>query len=142
MPAKKPKRPVAFSKAAMFKICAEISNGKSLVRVCKMPGMPTRKTAYEWMHRYPEFMEAYKIAQLERADYLAEEALEIADTAEDAGIGRLRVDTRKWFVAQMSPKKWGTKTVVEGGENALRVASITADMPPEVASQIYKELLG
>lgn len=80
------------------------------------------------------FRDNYAIARGERATAIFEETLEIADdgrndwmeklSASGEAVGwaqngeavnrsRLRVDTRKWFLSRMDPKKYGEKQSVE-----------------------------
>jgi hypothetical protein len=107
------------------KICAEMVTPKSLAKICKQPGMPTKRVVMSWLQKYPEFLEIYRIAQKERAEVYFEECVDIADDGsqdfvEDAdghvrvdkehiNRSRLRVDTRKWICAKMDPKKYGDK---------------------------------
>lgn len=102
------------------KICAEMITPKSLAKICKQPGMPSKKTVMEWLQKHAEFLEIYRIAQRERAEVYFEECVDIADDAtndfvegrvdkEHINRSRLRVDTRKWICAKMDPKRWGDK---------------------------------
>jgi hypothetical protein len=89
-----------------------------------MPGMTT---VFRWLAQHEEFRGMYAAARQAQADYLAEELLEIADDArndwverrrEDGTIvtvlngeniqrSRVRIDTRKWLLAKLQPKKYG-----------------------------------
>lgn len=65
------------------------------------------------------FSEQYARARDCQADFYADEIVDIADElAEDADSNaiqraRLRVDSRKWKVARMSPRKYGDKQQVD-----------------------------
>lgn len=104
-----------FDQSIRDDICAEIAKGKSLVTVCKMKGMPSPSTVYEWLRTETDFSDNYARAKTERAERHFEECLEIADaaTAETIQVDRLRVDTRKWFVSKMAPKTYGEKSQME-----------------------------
>lgn len=71
------------------------------------------QVVFRWIAQNDTFRNQYAQACEERADYLAEEALSIADDdATDHGKvqrDRLRVDTRKWFVSKIHPKKYSER---------------------------------
>ena len=113
-------RPSKFTKKLADKICAELAIGNSLRTVCDAPKMPTVKTIFNWFRKYPDFLQQYTRAKQESADAMADEILDIADdgtndyvegTSNNEHIqrSRLRVDTRKWLMAKMKPKKYGDK---------------------------------
>lgn len=113
------------------------------------------------MHRWlidnvQGFCDQYARAREVGLDELAEEALEIADTPQEGeeteddgekvkvkrgdmlGHRKLQVDTRKWLLSKLAPKKYGEKTSMEltganGGpvqisdtERAAKIAAILA----------------
>lgn len=104
--------------------------------------MPSVATVFRWLSEAntaewaPGFREQYTRAKEESADAMAEEILDIADeelnTLQDnkmvnAAIqrNRLRVDTRKFLMAKMKPKRYGDKLdVTSGGEKIERGMSI------------------
>lgn len=66
--------------------------------------------------------ERYARAKQDGLDAVADEAMDIAD-ADDRSPGgvnrdRLRVDTRKWLLAKLAPKKYGERTVIAGDPDA------------------------
>lgn len=75
--------------------------------------MPDKSSIFLWMSKHEGFSDKYARACEERADYLAEEAVAIADddSTEPGKVqrDRLRVDTRKWFVAKIHPKKYSER---------------------------------
>lgn len=110
-------RPKAYwkSKANAERLFEEMRNGKSLREVCKEKGLPLNKV-YEWLNG-DEFRDNYTDAQAARADYFFDEILNIADSCasnKDAvAKARLRIDTRKFAMARMAPKKYGEKVNVD-----------------------------
>lgn len=131
MPDPKPGRPTIFSAEIAAAICERLANGESLLAICRDLAMPNRSTVYRWLAADKEFCDKYARAREAQADYLAEQALEIADTPQ-IGIKtktgpngmettegdmiehrRLQVDTRKWFAAKVAPKKYGDKITTE-----------------------------
>lgn len=108
------------------KICECISiEGMSLVKVCKQKDFPSISFVYEWLAADTAFVDMYARACENRAEVMAQEILDICDaTAEDVSINddgeeivnhnviqrdRLRVDTRKFLLAKLAPKKYGEK---------------------------------
>lgn len=89
--------------------------------------MPSIATVFSWMRKHDEFLKQYARAKQESADAMAEDVLDIADDGENDWMerarpdgstfvalnseaiqrSRLRVDTRKWLMAKMKPKKYG-----------------------------------
>lgn len=124
-------RPSLYSQELADKICAELAEGVSLRGVCMKDDMPSLPTIFSWMRTNEEFLKQYARAKQESADAMAEEIIDITDDAlEDAKNGsehkginavvqahRLKVDTRKWLMSKMKPKKYGEKVdVTSGGE--------------------------
>ncbi|TOM55042.1 ubiquitin carboxyl-hydrolase, partial [Vibrio parahaemolyticus] len=66
-----------------------------------------------WLRENADFREQYAKAMESRADAVFEELFDIADdvSEESAAVAKakLRIDTRKWALARMSPKKYGDK---------------------------------
>jgi hypothetical protein len=90
--------------------------------VCLAEDMPSKTTVFRWFREYKDFCDQYARAKEESADALFEETIDIADeslneahTADPKASGavvqamRLRVDTRKWMMSKMKPKKYGEK---------------------------------
>jgi len=106
-------RPPIWDEDLAAEVCSRIASGRSLRSVTQDPGMPSMQTVFRWMGQHEDFRNQYAQACEERADYLAEEALAIADddAIENGKVqrDRLRVDTRKWFVAKIHPKKYSER---------------------------------
>jgi len=116
---------VPYSDAVARRICDALAEGESLRRLSLRPDMPCLSTVMRWLAEKPAFRRAYGIARVMQADRLAEEILAIADGREpqDVAVGaadetppargeaiqraKLRVDTRKWLMARLAPKKYG-----------------------------------
>jgi phage terminase small subunit len=96
--------------------------------------MPAISTFFRWIRTHKEFQKQYARATEERSEAMAEEILDIADDSPNAIKGidrsdnarvqahRLRVETRKWLMAKMKPKKYGDKLdVTSGGEKVVPI---------------------
>lgn len=129
-------RPTKFTPELGLSICSHLSEGMSLRTVCGLDGMPDKSTVFRWLspsNKTPElidFRDQYARAKQEAADAMAEDLIDIADDGTNDWIemydkegnqigwklnqehvqrSKLRVDTRKWLMAKMKPKKYGDK---------------------------------
>ena len=92
-------------------ICKRLALGESLRQICRDEDFPHISSVQRWLGQDENFREQYARAREEQAEYLAEECLEIADSAdpETANAARLQVDTRKWFIGKTCKGKWGDR---------------------------------
>lgn len=128
----KPKgRPTLLTYPLVNKICARLAEGESLRGICADKDMPDKATVMRWLAANTEFRDQYARAREVQADFWAEQIIEISDTpvegvrTEDGKDGtktvredmlghrRLQVDTRKWLMARMAPKKYGDRLTQE-----------------------------
>lgn len=75
-------------------------------------------TLLSWLTdaKHKEFSEQYEKACNARAEHMFDELLEISDKKKEAvQRSRLRVDTRKWYLSKLMPKKFGDKVDVTSG---------------------------
>lgn len=122
--AKKVGRPSTYNFKIASKLCEQLSMGLSLRTVCSQEGMPDASTVFDWIRAHDEFAKQYARAKEESADALFEETIDIADDSLTVALAasdnpklagslvqaqRLRVDTRKWMMSKMKPKKYGDK---------------------------------
>ena len=96
--------------------------------------MPPQTIVFQWLSKQPEFAQNYARARQFWAESEFERMMEIADTPQlgektkttDKGTEvitgdmtdhrRLQVDTRKWALARMFPKKYGDATLLKHGD--------------------------
>lgn len=74
------------------------------------------QTILRWLNASEAFRGQYMRAREAQADYWADQIIDISDLSDDdenVNRSRLRVDTRKWLMARMAPKKYGDKTTAE-----------------------------
>ena len=109
-------RPTIYTKELGEKICSQIAAGKSVRKMCKSPKMPSASTIFYWLidEEKKEFLEQYTQARKVQAELMFEELREIADNQEgDVMRDRLRIDTCKWYLSKVLPKKFGEKVGLE-----------------------------
>lgn len=115
-------------------ICKRLAEGESLRSICRDPVMPARTTVHEWVINDRDgFAAQYTHAREVGLDEMAEELLEIAAdgsndwmhrndpqnpgydfNGENVARSRLRVDTAKWYVSKLAPKRYGDKLELSG----------------------------
>ncbi|AXI03869.1 terminase small subunit-like protein [Aquirhabdus parva] len=118
-------RPSDYSLEICEAICARLIEGESLRTICRRDDMPAISTVMNWLRQHQAFAELYARARELQADAMFEQLLDIADDGtNDYGVNedgesngkldrdhitrsRLRIDTRKWILARMNPKKYG-----------------------------------
>lgn len=120
-------RPSTYTDEMGDKICDLLTQGMSLRKICADPEMPCASAVYVWLDRFPSFAERYTRAREAATEDMLEDILSIADDpALDAQEKRVRIDTRKWAMGKLKPKKYGEKQQVEVGNKegeALKVES-------------------
>lgn len=146
-------RPSSFTETIAEAICERLGQGESLRKICEDAKMPGKSTVMRWLADNPAFRDQYARAREAQADFYAEEIIEIADddsrdsitdpesgnqriNSEWVNRSRLRVDTRKWLMARMAPKKYGDKITQEvtGADGAPLVPIINLTGRPEPSS--------
>ena len=108
---------------------SRMMTGETLTRIASDSRMPSIDT----MNRWEAEQETELGAAITRARDLgfmvrAEKAVERAQSAGDAGLGRLAFDADRWFLAHMKPKIFGTliKHGNADGSNFDLASAITA----------------
>lgn len=126
-------------KAIQDAICQQISTtSKSLRQICQdlvkdFDNMLTHRSILMMLKDDAEFFRQYTRAKDTQADLLFDEILEIADDSsldmafteegkpfidhEHINRSRLRVDTRKWYLSKIMPKKYGEKLELSGDKD-------------------------
>lgn len=123
-------RPSTYTDEMGDRICDLLTQGLSLRKMCMRDDFPNASTVYVWLDRFPEFAEKYVRAREAATEDMLEDILAIADDPDiDVQDKRVRIDTRKWAMGKLKPKKYGEKQQVEVGNKdgeTLKVES-TAD---------------
>ena len=128
-PARKPRIRPTYSPAIAEEICRRLAEGEGLRAICRDEHMPTESTVRGWyVDDYQGFAAQYARARDIGLEVMAEETIEIAD---DSGLdvvmtengprpdgeainrAKLRVDTRKWLLSKLAPKRYGDRLQVD-----------------------------
>lgn len=106
------------------KVLSGMSSGLSCFKACKAAGVP-HSTFLSWVDQDRELADRYARAREDLIEHIATETIDIADApvgsndngSTDSGAvqkQRLQVDTRKWLLARLAPKKYGDKLELAG----------------------------
>ena len=133
-------RPTDYTPEYAARICERLSDGKSLRAVCREEGMPAMSTVWLWVGKYPDVSHQSANAKQAGLEALAEDLLELSDDGQNDWMenndpenpgyrlngehiqrSKLRVDTRKWLLSKLVPKKYGDKMTQEHVGNPLTV---------------------
>lgn len=124
-------RPEIYSDELGNELCNRLIAGKSLRKICEMDDMPSIGTVLRWLvdDSKATFQKQYARAREAQAEALFEEIFSIADDGtndkyidEDGNVkvdhdviarSRLRVDTRRWAMSKMAPKRYADKVQQE-----------------------------
>jgi hypothetical protein len=128
-------RPSLYTPELGDKICEKLAEGKSMRYISRLKSMPSMTTLFKWLREIPEFTQQYEKAKIECHNAWFEETMDIPDNqvgnpllndegepimdengnpvmhVDAAAIqhARLRVDTRKWALSKIMPKKYGDR---------------------------------
>jgi len=122
--------------------------GLSCFKACQAAGVPN-STFMRWVDADAKLAERYAHAREDLIERMANEVLELADSeVPETGDGKrdwqaiqqrkLQVDSRKWLLSKLAPKKYGDRLELAGDkENPLQVQTIDASkLSTDVLAQI------
>lgn len=149
-------RVLLYSPEVADAICDRLMDGESLRKICASDDMPSKATVLRWLHDDTGGFEAkYTRARAIQFEGEADRILELADicregvkttvkangdvetvTADMIERAKLQIDTRKWFLSKLVPKKYGDKLQTElsgpGGQPIQTEARIdVSSLTPE-----------
>lgn len=129
-----PVRSAPYDPDAAEVILGLLAEGRSLKEICRRDDVPARSTVSLWIaHNIEGFADKYAGARDAQAEHFADEIIEISDDGRNDWIERnvgdgetivvadhehiarskLRVDSRKWLMARMAPKRYGDRITAE-----------------------------
>lgn len=137
-------RPTTFTPDLGALICSLIAEGQSVRKVCLLPDMPHLSTVMLWVLKgdsgdelYKTFSDQYARAIDIRADYWAEQIVDISDDNSEDELftedgkrvqngefiqrSKLKIETRKWLMGKLKRKKYGESVVTESTNTNLNL---------------------
>ena len=133
-----PNRPTKRGSPERAELCEIIlegmaDKGLSCYKACKAAGVP-HSTFMRWLDEDAALADRYADAREDLVERIATELLDISDSpvpttdsgSTDSGAvqdKRLRVDTRKWLLSKLAPKRYGEKieTTHQVGESITKI---------------------
>ena len=113
-----------YTPALADEICRRISEGESLRAICRDPGMPSDGTVRSWARDNNDgFAARYRAARELQLEFWSDQIVDIADQPHlDPRDRQIRIDTRKWWMSKLAPRRYGDRLLVAGEpENPVRV---------------------
>ena len=126
-------RPSLYTEELAERICTRIASSDLGIRAVAKEFDLNPDTIFAWIYKHPSFSEQYARAKETQQEFLAEQILNIADdgsndymtiqkgdqtyNVEDREVtsrSKLRVETRKWLMSKLAPKKFGDKLELGG----------------------------
>jgi len=121
-------RPSTITQDKFDEICLKLGEGISLRRICEEDGMPKTDTFMRWAQSNDLLWGQYTKARETAADRIFDELMDISDdgtndwmiredpknpgyahNGESVARSRLRIDTRKWYLSKLMPKRFGDR---------------------------------
>lgn len=143
-------KPHAQKEEIIKKVLEGMSNhGLSCFKSCKKAGIPN-STFLLWVSEDKSLADKYMRARDDLIERIANDAIEIADEpvgttdsgATDSGAvqkQRLQVDTRKWLLAKLAPRKYGDRLALAGDDespikvdSAIDVSKLSTDVLAQI----------
>lgn len=129
-------------------ILESIANGASLSSALKqLEPSPSYAWAKETLRSDKELKRYYQQAVEDRADRLAEELIELADTPMPEGLDgrqasawvqqlRLKVDARKWASSKLKPRTYGDRLDVSVEQTSISITAALAQANQRVLDYV------
>jgi hypothetical protein len=132
---------VEYSDEVAAAICARLADGESLKKICESEGMPARSSVHKWLATNPEFLTMYQVAWDEKADGLFDEMQELMNQDPPADLDpkqtmawvqnkRVKLETLRWILARMAPKKFSERYEITGAAGEALIPQ-NDEMTPE-----------
>ena len=125
-----------YDAAALWPVILhDIANGAALsTALQRLSPAPSYWWAKDWLRRDADLKARYIQAVEDRADRLAEELIQLADTPMPAGLDgtsssawvqllRVRIDVRKWAASKLKPKAYGERLDVSLTETRISISA-------------------
>lgn len=104
---------IPFADDQVEEMLERMRTGESLSSIARDPRMPSIRSMMYWEDVQDERGCMITQARAQGFCIRAEKAVERAQEAEDAALGRLDFDAERWFLGKMHPKKFGDATTVK-----------------------------
>lgn len=136
-------RPSEYDYALCLEICDRIADGKHVVEVLNADDrFPVWSTFRVWKRDHEELQTLYTRSIQDKAEMVTLEInqimQEMKDGTVDAPIGRVLIDTLKWFASKYYPRMFGERVDVSG--TILNSAPLSIDEIRQAKTNLENEL--
>lgn len=119
------------SKLADAVIEGMADKGRSCFKACEAAGVPMA-TFMRWVDDDAALADRYARARDTLIERIADETMNIADQSAADSVEvqkqRLQVDTRKWLLSKLAPKKYGDRVALTDGDGKALAAPSTINI--------------
>jgi hypothetical protein len=100
-------------------VCRRLAEGASLREICRDHGVP-ESSVRQWVRdNRDNFSVRYQTARVLQVEAWGDLIIEIGNRDDlDAQEKRVRIDSLKWLMSRIVPKKWGDRLLVAGDESS------------------------
>jgi hypothetical protein len=132
--------------------------GESLTSICKVKKYPSKPAVLRWLIRYDDFRTQYTQARELQQEIFLDEIVDIADDVDNDWVrsegrddqfnhehvnrSRLRIDTRKWVMERMAPKKYSVKQQIDhlSSDGSMSPKAYSQEQYAEAQSKLNKKM--
>jgi hypothetical protein len=122
-------RPSTYDPAIIETVCELVATSDIGLHhvLAARDDLPAESTIYKWLLQHAEFAEQYAHARTRQGLRQGDKAVEEALLAEDAALGRLRYDARRWQASKLASKVYGDRIAHTNaaGDGDARIEVVT-----------------
>lgn len=131
-----PGRPTGYTEELANLVCSLLETGATLKSICRENDvLPAEATVRLWAKTHKDFAARYAEARDTGLTSMADELIDIADNRAigDFPDRRLMVDTRKWYLAKLAPKRYSDRLLQEhsgpdGGPLQINITNTDSEL--------------
>lgn len=142
---------VRYSREIADAICDQLAEGRTLRSVCNGASMPSEAAVRQWsLDDVDGFFDRYSRARSIGADcqFDAIKDKVFSASVEDAPLLKIQLETMKWHLAMIAPRRYGDRTMIALATNSRTVVFNTGDLTlpqyeptPKLIEGDYTEVL-
>jgi hypothetical protein len=109
-----------YTRDLAVEICLQMAKGEPLRSVCRDAGVPSQGAVPGWLHGGRDgFAARHREARASQLEYWADEIVDLADRGDlDPRNRQVRIDTRKWLMSKLAPRRYGDRLPHAGDPDA------------------------
>jgi hypothetical protein len=141
-------RPSIYSYKISEEICERLSEGESLIQICRDPHMPSRTTVLGWQKTDPDFRSRCAHAREAQGEWTAEDIAEtereLREGLIDAQTAKVLISSKQWRAAKLKPKVYGDSTMLKHADangEAIRSAIDPTLLSPDERDTLRQLIL-